>query len=99
MVSAVEGNRAGTKTMLPVIETFMAAHQLPDVTVVADAGMISEGNQKAIEAKSDLLARPTAPSRSRPASTSSPPPTPFPTTSARPWTPSTAPAEVRTNLS
>ena len=49
MVSAFEGNRAETKTMLPVIETFMAAHQLPDVTVVADAGMISEANQKAIE--------------------------------------------------
>jgi hypothetical protein len=50
MVSAFEGNRAETKTMLPVIEEFMAAHDLPDVTVVADAGMISEANQKAIEA-------------------------------------------------
>ena len=50
MVSAFEGNKAETKTMLPVIKTFMAAHQLPDVTVVADAGMISEANQKAIEA-------------------------------------------------
>ena len=50
MVSAFEGNRAETKTMLPVIEKFMAARQLPDVTVVADAGMISEANQKAIEA-------------------------------------------------
>jgi hypothetical protein len=50
MVSAFEGNRAETKTMLPVIEAFMAAHQLPDVTIVADAGMISEANQKAIEA-------------------------------------------------
>ena len=50
MVSAFEGNRAETKTMLPVIESFMAAHQLPDVTVVADAGMISEANQKDIEA-------------------------------------------------
>jgi hypothetical protein len=49
MVSAFEGNRAETKTMLPVIEAFMAAHRLPDVTVVADAGMISEANQKAIE--------------------------------------------------
>ena len=29
---------------------FMAAHQLPDVTVVADAGMISDANMKAIEA-------------------------------------------------
>jgi Transposase DDE domain len=50
MVSAFEGNRAETKTMLPVIEKFMAAHQLPDVTVVADAGMISDANMKAIEA-------------------------------------------------
>ena len=49
MVSAFEGNRAETKTMLPVIQAFMAAHQLPDVTVVADAGMISEASQKAIE--------------------------------------------------
>jgi Transposase DDE domain len=50
MVSAFEGNMAETKTMLPVIESFMTAHRLPDVTVVADAGMISEANQKAIEA-------------------------------------------------
>jgi hypothetical protein len=50
MVSAFEGNKAETKTMLPVIESFMAADQLPDVTVVADAGMVSEANQKQIEA-------------------------------------------------
>ena len=50
MVSAFEGNKAETKTMLPVIQAFMAAHRLPDVTVVADAGMISEASQKAIEA-------------------------------------------------
>ena len=50
MVSAFEGNKAETKTMLSVIEAFMAAHQLPDVTVVADAGMVSEANQKEIEA-------------------------------------------------
>jgi Transposase DDE domain len=50
MVSAFEGNKAETKTMLPVIEAFMAAHDLPDVTVVADAGMVSEANQKQIEA-------------------------------------------------
>jgi hypothetical protein len=36
--------------MLPVIREFMAAHRLPDVTVVAYAGMISEANRKAIEA-------------------------------------------------
>jgi hypothetical protein len=50
MVSAFEGNKAETKTMLPVIESFMAAHGLPDVTIVADAGMVSEANQKDIEA-------------------------------------------------
>ena len=55
MVSAFEGNKAETKTMLPVIEKFMAAHRLPDVTVVADAGMISEANQKAIEAAGPVV--------------------------------------------
>jgi len=50
MVSAFEGNKAETRTMLAVIEAFMAAHQRPDVTVVADAGMVTEANQKAIEA-------------------------------------------------
>ncbi len=50
MVSAFEGNKAETKTMLPVIEAFMAARRLPDVTVVTDAGMVNEANQKAVEA-------------------------------------------------
>jgi hypothetical protein len=49
MIEAFEGNKAETRTMLPVITSFMAAHQLTDVTVVADAGMISEANQKEIE--------------------------------------------------
>ena len=50
MVEAFEGNRAETTTMLPTITAFMAAHRLRAVTVVADAGMISEANRKAIEA-------------------------------------------------
>jgi len=49
MVQAFEGNKAETRTMLPVITSFTAAHQLTDVTVVADAGMISEANQHAVE--------------------------------------------------
>jgi hypothetical protein len=49
MVEAFEGNRAETTTMLPVISSFMAAHRLTDVTIVADAGMISEANKQAIE--------------------------------------------------
>jgi Transposase DDE domain len=50
MVNAYEGNTAETTTMLPTIRAFMAAHQLPDVTIVADAGMVSAANQTAIEA-------------------------------------------------
>jgi transposase len=50
MVSAFEDNMAETRTISPVIESFMAAHGLPDVTIVADAGMVSEANQKQIEA-------------------------------------------------
>ncbi|MDZ4250235.1 MAG: IS1634 family transposase [Candidatus Nanopelagicales bacterium] len=49
MIEAFEGNKAETKTMLPVIEGFMEAHRLSDVTVVADAGMVSQANQAAIE--------------------------------------------------
>ena len=49
MVNAFEGNKAETLTMIPTIRSFMSAHQLPDVTVVADAGMVSAANQEAIE--------------------------------------------------
>jgi Transposase DDE domain len=48
-VHAFEGNTAETTTIVPVLEAFMAAHQLPEVTVVADAGMMSEANLKRIE--------------------------------------------------
>jgi hypothetical protein len=49
MVQAFEGNRAETTTMLPTITAFMTAHRLADVTVVADAGMVSDANKRAIE--------------------------------------------------
>jgi len=48
-LGAFEGNKAETATMLPTIRAFMAAHQLADVTVVADAGMVSEANRNALE--------------------------------------------------
>jgi Transposase DDE domain len=47
-VAAFEGNKAETATMLPVINAFKTAHRLSDVTVVADAGMVSEANQIAL---------------------------------------------------
>jgi hypothetical protein len=50
MVESFEGNRAETLTIVPTIEAFRAAHQIRDVTVVADAGMLSEANREAIEA-------------------------------------------------
>jgi Transposase DDE domain len=49
-VAAFKGNKAETATMLPVINAFKSAHHLSDVTVVADAGMISEANQVALQA-------------------------------------------------
>lgn len=36
--------------MLPVINAIRAAHHLPDVTVLADAEIISEANQVALQA-------------------------------------------------
>jgi hypothetical protein len=51
MVNAFEGNKAETTTMLPTLKAFMAAHGRRDVVIVADAGMISENNMKAIEAQ------------------------------------------------
>ena len=50
MVHAFEGNRAETTTMLPVLTAFLREHDLSGVTVVADAGMVSEANKRAIEA-------------------------------------------------
>jgi Transposase DDE domain len=48
-VEAFEGNKAETATMVPTLQAFMTAHRLTDITVVADAGMLSEANKKAIE--------------------------------------------------
>jgi hypothetical protein len=42
---AFEGNKAETKTMLPVIDQFLTDHPVKDVTVVADAGMLSHENR------------------------------------------------------
>jgi hypothetical protein len=48
-VHAFDGNTAETKTLVPVIKAFQAAYGLPGVTVVADAGMMSEANCKDLE--------------------------------------------------
>jgi Transposase DDE domain len=49
MIDAFEGNRAETKTIIPLVQRFVAAHGIAGVTVVADAGMMSEANLADIE--------------------------------------------------
>ena len=39
MVEAFEGNRAETTTIIPSLQAFQAVHALPEITVVADAGL------------------------------------------------------------
>lgn len=47
-VHSFEGNRAETTTILPVVEQFKNQHGLSDITVVADAGMLSAKNLDAL---------------------------------------------------
>ena len=47
-VGAFEGNKAETHTMLPMIRRMQEAYKLSGVTIVADAGMFSAANKKAI---------------------------------------------------
>lgn len=47
-LSSFEGNKAETKTILPVIEKFKSRHNLADITVVADAAMLSRDNLAAL---------------------------------------------------
>ena len=43
-----EGNKAETKTLIPVLETFTKRHGVSDMIVVADAGMLSAANLNAL---------------------------------------------------
>ena len=48
-VHLFEGNKAETKTLVPVLTGFTERHQVADVVVVADAGMLSAANLLALE--------------------------------------------------
>jgi hypothetical protein len=48
-VHVFEGNKAETKTLIPVITAFQKRHQISDMVVVADAGMLSAANLNALE--------------------------------------------------
>jgi len=47
-LQSFEGNKAETKTILPVVESFKQRHGLVGITVVADAGMLSADNLQAL---------------------------------------------------
>ncbi|RRC95738.1 IS1634 family transposase [Schaalia canis] len=49
-VEAFEGNKAETHTLIPIIERFQDRHGVHDFVVVADAGMLSVGNLRALDA-------------------------------------------------
>jgi hypothetical protein len=48
-VHLFEGNKAETKTLVPVLTEFAECHHVDDVVVVADAGMLSAANLVALE--------------------------------------------------
>lgn len=47
-IGCFEGNKAETKTIVPIIQQFQARHGLADMVVVADAGMLSTANLTAL---------------------------------------------------
>ncbi|TCM33226.1 transposase [Kribbella sp. VKM Ac-2568] len=48
-VHCFEGNKAETRTLIPVLQAFQARHGVTDMVVVADAGMLSASNLNALE--------------------------------------------------
>jgi len=48
-VHLFEGNKAETKTLIPVLTAFRERHAVTDIVVVADAGMLSAANLLALE--------------------------------------------------
>ncbi|WP_299305864.1 IS1634 family transposase [uncultured Brachybacterium sp.] len=47
-IGCFEGNKAETLTIVPIIKRFQARHNLADMVVVADAGMLSMANLNAL---------------------------------------------------
>ena len=48
-IGCYEGSKAETTTILPIIRQFQARHNVEDMVVVADAGMLSAANLAALE--------------------------------------------------
>ena len=48
-IGCFEGNKAETATIIPVVKAFQDRHNLADVVVVADAGMLSANNLRELD--------------------------------------------------
>ena len=48
-IGCFEGNHAETRTIVPIVKQFQQRHGLADMVVVADAGMLSTTNLKALD--------------------------------------------------
>ncbi len=48
-IGCYEGNKAETTTIIPIVKQFQARHDLADMVVVADAGMLSASNLKELD--------------------------------------------------
>ena len=48
-IGCFEGNKAEKLTLVPIVQQFIERHQLADLVVVADAGMLSAANLKALD--------------------------------------------------
>jgi hypothetical protein len=48
-IGCFEGNRAETTTIVPIVKQFQERHNITDMVVVADAGMLSSGNLKELD--------------------------------------------------
>ena len=48
-IGCFEGNKAETLTIVPIVKQFQARHGLADMVVVADAGMLSSSNLRALD--------------------------------------------------
>lgn len=48
-IGCFEGSKAETKTIIPIVEQFQTRHGLAHLVVVADAGMLSSTNLKALD--------------------------------------------------
>lgn len=48
-IGCFEGNKAETTTIVPIVKQFAERHNIADMVVVADAGMLSAGNLKQLD--------------------------------------------------